>query len=40
MAEPFGGVRQSGWGRKCGTEGMLEFTDIKQILLSGSYVDA
>lgn len=40
LTEPFGGVGASGWGRECGAEGIFEFTQYKQVLLRGSYVES
>ncbi len=32
MAVPFGGYRQSGWGRENGPEGLLEYTELKSVV--------
>ena len=30
--QPFGGYKKSGWGKECGDEGILEFTQLKQVI--------
>ena len=30
--QPFGGYKKSGWGKECGIEGILEFTQLKQVV--------
>jgi phenylacetaldehyde dehydrogenase len=32
MAVPFGGYKQSGWGRENGYEGLLEYTELKSVM--------
>ena len=32
LTAPYGGMKQSGWGREAGPEGLIEFTELKQIL--------
>lgn len=40
LTQPFGGYKQSGWGKECGLEGIGEFLQIKQIVKGGGYLDA
>jgi acyl-CoA reductase-like NAD-dependent aldehyde dehydrogenase len=32
MAVPFGGYKQSGWGRENGLEGLLAYTELKSVI--------
>jgi betaine-aldehyde dehydrogenase len=32
MAIPFGGYKQSGWGRENGLEGLHEYTELKSVI--------
>ena len=32
LAVPFGGYKQSGWGRENGYEGLLEYTELKSVM--------
>jgi acyl-CoA reductase-like NAD-dependent aldehyde dehydrogenase len=34
LTAPYGGRKGSGWGRECGPEGILEFTELKQVLVA------
>jgi len=33
MAVPFGGYRQSGWGRENGYESLLQYTELKSVVV-------
>ncbi|MCC7411483.1 MAG: aldehyde dehydrogenase family protein [Gammaproteobacteria bacterium] len=33
MAVPFGGFKESGWGRENGLEGLLEYTELKSVMV-------
>lgn len=35
VASPFGGVKQSGYGRQGSGEGIREFLSVKNVLISG-----
>ena len=32
MAVPFGGYKQSGWGRENGYEALLQYTELKSVI--------
>jgi acyl-CoA reductase-like NAD-dependent aldehyde dehydrogenase len=38
LTQPFGGWKQSGWGKECGPEGLMEFLQIKQVVTGGGYL--
>ncbi len=40
LTQPFGGWKQSGWGKECGPEGLLEFLQLKQVVTGGGYLNA
>jgi aldehyde dehydrogenase (NAD+) len=39
MAGPFGGMKDSGFGRECGVEGIADYTQLKTLMPPvGTYV--